>query len=38
VVTGTGQLTGYHGLKEVKNVMREGLEDLGIDIPDYLME
>jgi hypothetical protein len=37
VVTGTRQITGYkRGLDEVKQVMREGLEDLGINVPDYL--
>jgi hypothetical protein len=38
VISGTRQLTGYHGLDEVKQVMREALRDLGIDVPEYLLE
>ena len=36
VVTGTKQITGRHQLKEVIQVLKEALEDLGMDIPDYL--
>jgi hypothetical protein len=38
VIAGTRQLTGYRGLEEVKQVMRDGLQDLGIGVPDYLLE
>lgn len=37
MVTGTRQITGRKNLNDVKQVMREGLEDLGIDVPDYLL-
>jgi hypothetical protein len=36
VVTGTRQITRSKNLEQVKFAMREGLEDLGIDVPDYL--
>jgi hypothetical protein len=36
VVSGTRQITSHRQLDEVKQVMREALEDLGLDVPDYL--
>lgn len=36
VVSGTRQLTGAGQLEEVKQVMRQALEQLGITVPDYL--
>lgn len=37
VVTGSGHITSYNrGIVQVKAVLREGLEDLGLDVPDYL--
>ena len=36
VLSGTRQITGYRQIEDVKQVMREALEDLGEDIPDYL--
>ncbi len=35
-MSGTRQITNRKSLNEVKLVMREALEDLGIDVPDYL--
>ena len=37
VVTGTKQITGRHQLEEVKRIMIEALEDLGRDVPAYLI-
>ena len=37
VVTGTRQITGRKQLKEVKQVMVEALEDLDIEVPEYLL-
>ena len=37
IITGTGQLTGGHKLQEVKQVLREALEDLGEDVPRSLL-
>lgn len=36
VVSGTRQITGRGQLGEVKQVMREALEDLGLEVPSYL--
>ena len=36
VVSGTRQITSRKSLNQVKQVMREALEDLGINVPDYL--
>ena len=36
VVSGTGQITSYGFLEQVKQVMRESLEDLGLEVPHYL--
>ena len=38
VVSGTGQLTSSDMLNQVLQVMRESLDDLGIEIPAYLEE
>jgi hypothetical protein len=36
VIGGTKQITSYQQLEEVKQVMREALQDLGQNVPDYL--
>ena len=37
-VTGTRQITSHRQLGEVKQVMREALEDLGHEVPSYLID
>jgi hypothetical protein len=36
IVTGTKQITGRRQLEQVKAVMKEALEDLGLEVPNYL--
>ena len=36
VLAGTRQLTGNKQLEEVKDAMREALDALDIEVPDYL--
>ena len=36
VINGTNQITSHRQLKEVKQAMRDALEDLGEDVPEYL--
>jgi hypothetical protein len=35
LVSGTGQLTSYNQVEQVKQVMQESLVDLGEVLPDY---
>lgn len=35
-IGGTGQITSYRNIKEVKKVMRDALKHLGKPVPSYL--